>query len=302
MTKKLVEVNSKVIAKVIEHEIDCTANSTVLAENPHACDLLKPANSTDGLLNQLDLGDKWTGGILLFISLFILCGSLLLMVKTLQSLLQGTIARAVKRVLNPKFESPVANYFYGYFNILVGTVLTVLVQSSSVFTSTLTPLVGIGLLTVETIYPLFIGSNIGTTVTGLLAALASTGNFEDSLAIALVHLLFNVTGLLIFYPVPFMRIPIPLCKVLGKTTAKYRWFAVAYLLLMFVLLPGIIIGASFAPPLHIVILVATLVPLAIITIINMMHNRPAAAKYLPSKLKNWDYLPRWMRSLEPIDE
>lgn len=298
LTKLLVEVNTKVINQVIEKELDCESPD-VPQKN---CTILKPETDSDAVLNNLDLGDKWSGIILLIVSLLILCGSLLLMVKTLNSLLKGTIARAVKRVLNPTFESPVANYFYGYVNIIVGTGLTVLVQSSSVFTSTLTPLVGIGLLTVETVYPLFIGSNIGTTVTGLLAALASTGNFEDSMAIALVHLLFNLSGLLLFYPIPFMRIPIPLCKVLGKTTANYRWFAVVYLILMFVLVPGIVIAASFNEVALIIILVVTLGPLAIVTVINVIQNRPQLAKYLPEVLRNWDYLPLWMRSLDPIDE
>ena len=40
----------------------------------------------------------------------------------------------------------------------------------------------------------------------------------------------------------------------------------------------------------------------IIAILNLIQNRPHLAKYLPEKLKNWDYLPKWMRSLEPIDE
>ena len=67
---------------------------------------------------------------------------------------------AVKKVLNPTFDHWFLNYLWGYVNIVVGAFLTFIVQSSSVFTSTLTPLVGIGLLTVETVYPLFLGKTI----------------------------------------------------------------------------------------------------------------------------------------------
>ena len=67
----------------------------------------------------------------------------------------------MKKVLNPKFKSKVLNYLFGYVLIAIGAVMTFIVQSSSVFTSTLTPLVGIGMITVETCYPLFLGSNIG---------------------------------------------------------------------------------------------------------------------------------------------
>ena len=48
--------------------------------------------------------------------------------------------------------------------MVVGAGLTVLVQSSSVFTSTLTPLAGTGLVTLDRVYPLTLGSNIGMVV------------------------------------------------------------------------------------------------------------------------------------------
>jgi sodium-dependent phosphate cotransporter len=63
--------------------------------------------------------------------------------------LSGAIAQVIKNVLNPKFDSEIVQYFYGYVNLAVGGVMTFIVQSSSVFTSTLTPLVGIGLIEVE---------------------------------------------------------------------------------------------------------------------------------------------------------
>ena len=74
--------------------------------------------------------------------------------------------------------------------------LTILVQSSSIFTSTLTPLVGLGIITVERVYPFTIGSNIGTTVTGILAALTANNAKElrNSLQIALCHTFFNIIG------------------------------------------------------------------------------------------------------------
>jgi sodium-dependent phosphate cotransporter len=63
----------------------------------------------------------------------------------------------------------------------------------------------------------------GTTTTGILAALASdSDHLRATLQIALCHLFFNITGIILFYPIPFMRWPIPMSKVLGKTVAKYR--------------------------------------------------------------------------------
>ena len=135
----------------------------------------------------------------------------------------------------------------GYLVMLVGAVITFLVQSSSVFTSTLTPLAGAGLVSLERAYPLSLGSNIGTTTTSMLAAFADGGDyFKETLQIALVHLFFNITGILIFYPIPFMRWPIPMAHALGRTTAKYRWFAVFYLLIMFFIFPVLVFILSLA--------------------------------------------------------
>jgi len=46
-------------------------------------------------------------------------------------------------------------FLAGYLAMLAGAVLTVVVQSSSVFTSTLTPLVGVGVISIERVYPLY---------------------------------------------------------------------------------------------------------------------------------------------------
>ena len=51
------------------------------------------------------------------------------------------------------------------------------------------------------------------------------------LQIALCHFFFNISGILLWYPMPCTRLPIRMAKALGKRTAKYRWFAVLYLLL-----------------------------------------------------------------------
>ena len=59
-----------------------------------------------------------------------------------------------------------------YLAILVGLGITIIVQSSSVTTSALTPLVGIGVLPVAKMLPMTLGANIGTTFTSMFAALA----------------------------------------------------------------------------------------------------------------------------------
>jgi len=185
--------------------------------------------------------------------------------------------------------------------MLAGAVLTALVQSSSVFTSTLTPLVGVGVLTLERVYPLSLGSNVGTTSTGVLAALASPAyRFQAALQVALCHLLFNVTGIALFYSLPAARLPVRLAKGLGATTARYRWFAVVYLVGMFFVVPLIVFGLSAAGHgvLPVVLAVLGVVAVCAATLTMFQRHR---AECLPAALQSWDWLPTWMRSLEPVD-
>lgn len=118
--------------------------------------------------------------------------------------------------------------------------------------------------------------------------------------IALCHLFFNVFGILLWYPLPFMRLPIRMSRVLGERTAKYRWFAVLYLLLCFLLLPSLVLGLSLAgwrvmagvgaPFLGVTVFIA---------MVNVMQAH--SPSHLPAKLQTWDFLPQWMHSLKPLD-
>jgi len=125
--------------------------------------------------------------------------------------------------------------------IAVGIVATVMVQSSSITTSLLVPLAGAGVLTLEQAFPVTLGANVGTTVTALLAALAATDqNAAAGLTIALVHLLFNVTGTLIVYPIPAIRsVPLRLSRALAAVALRSRWWAIGYVLLLFYMAPAV---------------------------------------------------------------
>ena len=116
---------------------------------------------------------------------------------------------------------------------------------------------------------------------------------------AFCHLFFNVSGIIVFYPLPFFRPPIPAAKFLGNTTAKYRWFAIIYLIGMFFLLPLSVFGLSI---LGWYVLAAVLIPIGAIAITVgiikcIQAKRPGC---LPAKLRSWKFLPRPLRSLEPL--
>ena len=77
-------------------------------------------------------------------------------------------------------------------------------------TSLIVPLAGTGVFSLRQVYAFTLGANIGTCFTALLAAMAVSGDDAIfALQIAIVHLLFNIFGILVVYGIPFLReIPI----------------------------------------------------------------------------------------------
>ena len=253
-------------------------------------------------MKMIPLNDLFLGLILMAVSLTLLCSCLVLVVKILNSSLKGPVSQVAHKIINKDFPGR-CSYFTGYLAIVAGACLTIVVQSSSVFTSTLTPLVGMNIISLERMYPLTLGSNIGTTTTGLLAAMAASGDkLEAALQIALVHLCFNIIGILIFYPVPFMRFPIPLAKLMGRTTAQYRWFAVFYLIAMFFMLPGCLFGLSMAGPLPFTIVCSITLAFALFLIVINVMKKKLKKRLSKRTMKALDRLPRAFYSLQPLDD
>ncbi|XP_070546832.1 sodium-dependent phosphate transport protein 2B-like [Ptychodera flava] len=301
ITEKVTElVNVTIEANVTSEGYDnSTRLQNITVEMEHTRKV--PIQKCDHLFVNSDLSDTVIGVIMLIVSLAILCACLIAMVKLLHSLLRGQISSVIKKTINSDFPGCMS-WLTGYIAILVGAAMTLLVQSSSIFTSALTPLIGIGVVSLDRAYPLTLGANIGTTATGLLAALASSeGKLANALQIAFCHLLFNISGIILWYPIPpARRVPIKIAKIFGNTTAKYRWFAALYLICMFFLFPGIVFALSIAGWQYLAAVgIPTLTSFLIIVFINVLQVK--APKCLPKKLRNWDWLPKWMHSLEPLD-
>ncbi|MBQ8427472.1 MAG: Na/Pi cotransporter family protein [Clostridia bacterium] len=79
--------------------------------------------------------------------------------------------------------------------ILIGIVLTALVHSSSTITSLMVVLASINVLSFENALFLALGSNIGTCITSIMS---SAGTHVNAKRTAIVHLLFNTFGCLVF--------------------------------------------------------------------------------------------------------
>lgn len=130
--------------------------------------------------------------------------------------------------------------------IASGSVITVLVQSSSTTTALIVPLAGSGVFSLKQVYPFTLGTNIGTCVTALLAATAITGpTAEVAMQIALVHLLFNLLGILIIYALPLLRgVPPMIAEGLATLAQRSKLYVAAYIAGVFFALPLLLIGAS----------------------------------------------------------
>lgn len=93
----------------------------------------------------------------------------------------------------------VKNFLAGIDNIVllivIGAILTAIIQSSSVMTSVAITMVVSGLITLEQGIYLTMGSNIGSCVVALMAGLTSGKNAKRT---ALIHLIFNISGVVVF--------------------------------------------------------------------------------------------------------
>ena len=99
-------------------------------------------------------------------------------------------------------------------------------------------------------FPLTLGANIGTTLTGIMGATVASSNPVEAMQVALCHLFFNLFGILLWYPAPVMRaIPLKMCKFLGRMTANPKYgkvFPLIYTGVVFFAIPGICYGIAAA--------------------------------------------------------
>ena len=106
------------------------------------------------------------------------------------------------------------------------------------------PLVATGKVKIKKAFQFIMGANIGTTITALLAAIFQS---EAAISLAIVHLLFNLTGVIVFFLIPYLsNVPIYLAKKMGRVTMKARLVGFVYILLAFFLIPFTLIYFSQA--------------------------------------------------------
>ncbi|MGR5312314.1 Na/Pi symporter [Photobacterium damselae] len=179
-------------------------------------------------------GNNIGGALLIVIGISLIFLSITAMGKLMRSLMVGRAKEMLQHAIG---RGPL-------HGIASGTVVTILVQSSSTTTSLMVPLVGTGVLKVRDVYPFTLGANIGTCITALLAATAVSGpNAVFALQIALVHLAFNVMATVVIFGIPFLReIPLKCAEFLSELATKNKAAVAGYLGLVFIAIPGSILA------------------------------------------------------------
>lgn len=192
-----------------------------------------PIESLGRALFEVQLGQA---AFLLVVSALFIFAALYLLVRTMRTAAHGRVEVMVTGLLGSS----------AVLAMLIGVVVTVMVQSSSITTSLLVPLAAAGVLRLEQAFPVTLGANVGTTVTAFLAALAVSGpNAAAGLEIALVHLLFNVTGILLVYPVPgIRRIPLRLAETVTGIALRSKRMVIVWVVGLFYGIPTVVLVVS----------------------------------------------------------
>lgn len=186
-----------------------------------------PVEGIESLVNANDVGGPLVGAILLSLGLAAIFVALGTITRNMRQLVAGSIERAMNNFVGKGGGSA---------GLIIGVAVTVAVQSSTITTSILVPLVAAGILTARNAYPITLGANVGTTITALLASLAVAR--PEGLTIALVHTLFNLTALAVVYPIPAVRwLPVTIAARLADAAVRRRTIIVGYVAGLFVVIP-----------------------------------------------------------------
>ncbi len=107
-----------------------------------------------------------------------------------------TMSGAVKPLANvPEFTSLFTMFTNPILGVLVGALVTAIIQSSSASVGILQALCVTGAITYGSAFPIILGQNIGTCVTAMISSIGANKGAKRT---ALVHLYFNIVGTVIF--------------------------------------------------------------------------------------------------------
>ena len=111
----------------------------------------------------------------------------------------GLMSTAMKPLADdPRFAQVLTAFTNPFFGLLVGTIVTAVIQSSAASVGMLQALSMTGSVSYAMSVPIIVGQNIGTCIT---AVISSIGVNTNAKRVAVVHVAFNCLGALIFLPI-----------------------------------------------------------------------------------------------------
>jgi len=227
-----IQLSTSFLSNTAENIADLLGGSGVqggTASSPIKQAVKEPVSWVKQASESITDSEQLLGFLLIAFGLVMIFAALAFITKSMRLLIAERIEVAMNALISRGGGLP---------GLAAGLVMTVAVQSSSITTSILVPMVGSGVLTLKNAFPVTLGANLGTTVTALLASLAV--DLRAGLVVALTHTLFNLFGTLLVYPVPAIRaIPVRLAEGLAARAVENYLLVGAYVVGAFLLVPMI---------------------------------------------------------------
>lgn len=205
--------------------------------------LIPFSETSTSSVNKLFLyrGFDWVGhGLMGWIGSFGVFALAVILLFGSVKLISNLLYRKLIGETRTKFES--VAFSTGPKSFGWGFALTSVIQSSSLTTSLIVPLVATGKVKLKPAFQFIMGANLGTTITALLAAILKS---EAAVSLAIAHFVFNFIGVALFLTIPILgKIPLYLANGLGRLSIRFRISAFAYILLLFFIIPFTLIYIS----------------------------------------------------------
>ena len=215
------------LARTIAGWLSSGGTVDVATDTPLKSFFKAPVKWLESVLDSFGAHDNVAGMLLLVFGLILIFAAL------------ATITHNMRLVVADRFErslNAILAKGAGLSAMVIGLVMTVAVQSSSITTSVLVPLIAAGIVTLENAYPMTLGANVGTTITAVLASLAVER--PEGLVIALTHTVFNLAGIILLYPIPRLRgIPVALARRLASLAEVRKSIVLVYVVGVFIVVP-----------------------------------------------------------------
>jgi sodium-dependent phosphate cotransporter len=163
--------------------------------------------------------------------LILIFSSILFFRRIISSLLKAQSPEAFSRFF---FKSRLKSFVWGI-------ITTAAIRSSTITTSVVVPIVSKRITSLKQASPFILGANLGTTITAFFAASLNQSN-GNVMSIAMAHFLFNLIGVLLFFPFPNVeKLVLFSAKSFAKVSAGRKFVLLGFILATFFFFPFLII-------------------------------------------------------------